>query len=28
LWLSIAKGMGVKTERIGDSTNTLKGWAI
>ena len=28
LWLSIAKGMGVKTERVGDSTNTLKGWAI
>ena len=28
LWLSIAKGMGVKTARIGDSTKTFKGWAI
>lgn len=28
LWLSMAKGMGVKTERIGDSTGTLKGWAV
>jgi len=28
LWLSIAKGMGVKTDRIGDSTKTLDGWAI
>ena len=28
LWLSIAKGMGVKIDRIGDSTRTLDGWAI
>ena len=28
LWLSMAKGMGVKTDRIGDSTGTLKGWAV
>ena len=26
LWLSMAKGMGVKTDRIGDSTGSLKGW--
>ena len=28
LWLSMAKGMGVKTDRIGDSAGTLKGWAV
>ncbi len=28
LWLSMAKGMGVKTDHIGDSTGTLKGWAV
>ena len=26
LWLSMAKVMGVKADRIGDSTGTLKGW--
>ena len=28
LWLSMAKGMGVKRDRIGDSTGTLKGWSV
>ena len=28
LWLSMAKGMGVKTELIGDSTGVLKGWSV
>jgi len=28
LWLSMAKGMGVKTNRIGDSTGSLKGWSV
>ncbi len=28
LWLSLARGMGVAAERIGDSTGTLTGWHI
>ena len=28
LWLSMAKGMGVKTELIGDSTGVLKGCSV